>query len=122
MSDFTVLELPGVNDARGGLTVLEKRLPFDIQRVYWIYNAAGQTRGGHRHHVTRQALVAVNGEISVHMSDGKHQRDIVLNTPAQCLLVEPEDWHTMTFGKDAVLLVMASHTYDKNDYISESYP
>lgn len=122
MSDFTVLELPGVNDARGGLTVLEKRLPFDIQRVYWIYNAAGQTRGGHRHHVTRQALVAVNGEISVHMSDGKHRQDIVLKTPAQCLLVEPEDWHTMTFGKDSVLLVMASHTYDKNDYISESYP
>jgi dTDP-4-dehydrorhamnose 3,5-epimerase-like enzyme len=122
MSDFTVLELPGVNDARGGLTVLEKRLPFDIQRVYWIYNAAGQTRGGHRHHVTRQALVAVSGEISVHMCDGKHRQDIVLNTPAQCLLVEPEDWHTMTFGKDAVLLVMASHTYDKNDYISESYP
>jgi hypothetical protein len=46
----------------------------------------------------------------------------VLQTPGQCLLVEPEDWHTMTFGKEAVLLVMASHLFDKNDYIDEGYP
>lgn len=122
MSDFSVINLPGFNDERGGLTVLEKLLPFEIKRAYWIYNAAGQTRGGHRHHETRQALVAVNGEVSVHMNDGQHWQDIALTTPAQCLLVEPEDWHTMSFGKDAVLLVLASHHYDKNDYISESYP
>lgn len=122
MSEFKILDLPSFNDARGGLTVLEKALPFEIKRAYWIYNAAGQTRGGHRHHEARQALVAVNGEVSVHVNDGKHKRDIVLRTPGQCLLVEPEDWHTMTFGKDAVLLVMASHLFDKNDYIDEGYP
>lgn len=121
MSNFTVLDLPGFNDERGGLTVLEKVLPFDIQRAYWIYNAAGQTRGGHRHHVTRQALIAVHSEVLVHMNDGKHRHDIVLKTPGQCLLVEPEDWHTMTFGKDAVLLVLASRHYDKGDYIDEAY-
>jgi dTDP-4-dehydrorhamnose 3,5-epimerase-like enzyme len=121
MRNFTVLNLPGFNDERGGLTVLEKLLPFAIERAYWIYNADGQTRGGHRHHVTRQALVAVAGEVSVHMNDGKQKRDILLGTPAQCLLVEPEDWHTMSFGKGAVLLVLASHHYDKNDYINEAY-
>lgn len=122
MSDFTVLNLPGFNDARGGLTVLEKSLPFDIQRIYWIYNAAGQTRGGHRHHVTRQALVAVSGEVTVYINDGKHERSVVLSQPGQCLLVEPEDWHTMAFGENGVLLVVASHIYDKSDYIDEGYP
>lgn len=121
MSKFTVLNLPTFNDARGGLTVLEKVLPFEIKRTYWIYNAAGQTRGGHRHHATRQALVAISGEVRVHINDGKHKEDIVLCAPGQCLLVEPEDWHTMTFGVDAVLLVMASHLFDKNDYIDEAY-
>lgn len=122
MSDFTVFNLPSFHDHRGGLTVLEKVLPFEIKRTYWIYLADGQIRGGHRHHETRQAMVAINGEVSVQLNDGKHKREVVLRTPGECLLVEPEDWHTMTFGKDAVLLVMASHTYDKNDYISESYP
>ena len=121
MSGFTVLQLPGFNDERGGLTVLEKILPFDIRRAYWIYNAAGQTRGGHRHHETRQALVAVSGEVTVYMNDGKQVRDVVLSHPGQCLLVEPEDWHRMTFGDNAVLLVLASHVYDKNDYINEAY-
>lgn len=122
MSEFKVLNLPSFSDARGGLTVLEKALPFEIKRAYWIYNATGQTRGGHRHHQARQALVAVNGEVSVYLNDGKHQTDIVLRSPDQCLLVEPEDWHTMTLGEDAVLLVMASHLFDKNDYIDEAYP
>lgn len=121
MSDFTVLNLPGFQDERGGLTVLEKILPFDIRRAYWIYNAAGQTRGGHRHHETRQALVAVSGEVTVYMNDGKQMREVLLSHPGQCLLVEPEDWHSMTFGDNAVLLVLASHPYDKNDYINEAY-
>lgn len=121
MSQFTVLQLPTFSDARGGLTVLEKVLPFEIKRTYWIYNANGQTRGGHRHHETRQVLVAINGEVRIHMNDGKHRQDITLCSPGQCLLVEPEDWHTMTFGVDAVLLVMASHLFDKNEYIDEAY-
>ena len=121
MSDLTVLNLPSFQDERGGLTVLEKILPFEIQRAYWIYNAAGQTRGGHRHHETRQALVAVCGEVTVYMHDGRQVRDVVLSHPGQCLLVEPEDWHRMTFNDNAVLLVLASHLYDKNDYINEAY-
>lgn len=122
MSQFRVLDLPSFNDARGGLTVLESALPFEVKRTYWIYNASGQTRGGHRHRQTRQALIAVAGEVSIHINDGQHKQDILLAKPSQYLLVEPEDWHTMTFGANSVLLVMASHLYDKHDYIDEAYP
>jgi hypothetical protein len=90
-------------------------------RTYWIYGADGEIRGGHRHRVTKQALIAVSGTVSIFMDDGVQQANIVLDSPHLCLLVEPKDWHTMTFGHGAVLLVMASHTYDVADYIDERY-
>jgi len=108
-------------DARGSLTVLDGALPFEVKRSFWIYGAQGNTRGGHRHHLTRQALVALSGSVTVHMEDGTNRESIVLSSPDSCLLVEPKDWHTMDFGPDAILLVFASHGYDKNDYIHEPY-
>ena len=70
MSHFTILNLPTFTDPRGALTVLEGALPFSVARTYWIYGADGQTRGGHRHRHTRQALIAVNGAVSIYMNDG----------------------------------------------------
>jgi dTDP-4-dehydrorhamnose 3,5-epimerase-like enzyme len=121
MERVTLLDLTTFSDPRGSLTVLDKVLPFPIVRTYWIYDADNQTRGGHRHHVTRQALIAVTGTVTVFMNDGVKQADIVLSKPSQCLLVEPKDWHTMTFGPRAVLLVISSHHYDRNDYIDARY-
>lgn len=121
MSEFVVVSLPTFVDPRGSLTVMERSLPFAVARSYWIYGADGQTRGGHRHRQTRQALVAVSGVVSVYMNDGKHAETISLDQPGKCLLVEPEDWHTMTFGPGSVLLVMCSHPYDRNEYIDEPY-
>lgn len=121
MTHFTILNLPTFTDSRGSLSVLEGALPFTAVRTYWIYNAEGQTRGGHRHTHTRQALVAVSGTISVFMNDGVTSDTVELNHPSQCLLVEPKDWHTMTFGPGSVLLVMSSHPYDRSEYIDTPY-
>lgn len=121
MTHFTVVSLPSFEDSRGSLTVLDSALPFPIVRSYWIYGAEGQTRGGHRHQFTRQALVAINGEVIVYMNDGVVSESISLKHPSQCLLVEPKDWHTMTFGVGAVLLVMSSHGYDRSEYIDTPY-
>ena len=121
MSHFTVLNLATFPDPRGCLTVLENALPFPVVRSYWIYGADGQTRGGHRHIHTRQALVAIAGIVSIYMNDGRAIETIELDNPSKCLLVEPKDWHTMTFGTGAVLLVMSSHTYDRSEYIDTPY-
>ncbi len=121
MTHFTVLNLPTFAESRGSLTVLEGALPFAVVRTYWIYGAGGQTRGGHRHRYTRQALVALNGKVTIHMNDGISSEDVVLNQPGQCLLVEPKDWHTMRFEEGAVLLVMSSHPYDRSEYIDTPY-
>lgn len=121
MTHFTLLNLPTFAESRGSLTVLENALPFPIVRTYWIYGADGQTRGGHRHRYTRQALIAINGTVTIYMNDGITHDKIVLNQPDKCLLVEPKDWHTMTFEKSSVLLVMSSHPYDRSEYLDTPY-
>ena len=121
MSRFTLISLPTFVDTKGSLTVLEQALPFQVVRSYWIYGADSQTRGGHRHIRTRQALVALSGVVSIYMNDGVTDETIVLNRPNQCLLVEPKDWHTMTFEDNAVLLVMSSQLYDRSEYIDTPY-
>ncbi|OYU44111.1 MAG: hypothetical protein CFE44_14715 [Burkholderiales bacterium PBB4] len=121
MSRFALLSLPTFMDPRGNLTVMEGVLPFAVVRTYWIYGADGEIRGGHRHRQTRQGLVAMCGEVVIHMDDGISQEDIVLNQPSLCLLVEPKDWHTMRFGSGSVLLVMSSHSYDRAEYIDTPY-
>jgi len=121
MSHFVILNLPTFADARGSLTVLERALPFEVVRTYWIYDADGHKRGGHRHTHTRQALVAVSGQVEIYMNDGVKEETILLTNPRQCLLVEPKDWHTMCFSDRAVLLVLSSHPYDCKEYIDPPY-
>lgn len=121
MSEFRIIDLPTFSDPRGRLVVMEQALPFPPRRLFWISDADGQTRGGHRHHVTRQALVALAGSVSVFMHDGRRRDTIVLDRPSRCLIVEPDDWHTMTFSAGAILLVLASTPYDVNDYIDAEY-
>jgi hypothetical protein len=120
-SYFTIIHLPTFSDTRGTLTVMENKLPFVVARSYWIYGADGETRGGHRHTHTRQALVALSGEVRIYMNDGVMSETIGLTAPNHCLIVEPKDWHTMTFGTGAVLLVMSSHPYDRSEYIDTPY-
>ena len=116
-----ILILPTFTDHRGDLTVIEKSLPFEVKRVYYIYNAS-DLRGGHRHKLTQQALVCLSGVCEVLTNDGHEQKTFLLDKPDKCLIVDPKDWHTMkNDSKRAVLLVLASEYFDKEDYIYESY-
>ena len=116
-----LIDLPTFGDARGSLTVFEKNLPFEPLRTYFVYNVT-EKRGGHRHKKNRQALIAAAGSIEVYVNNGKEEQTFILNSRDTCLIVEPEDWHTMDNFKDnAVLLVFASELYDIDDYIDEEY-
>ena len=114
-----IIEIPTFEDERGILTVMENILPFRIERIYWIYNADEQSRGGHRHKITKQALVALAGTVDLKIKNGKKESLYTLDDPSKCIIVEPEEWHTMFFKNHAVLLVFASHEYDKKDYIEK---
>ena len=115
------IDLPIFLDERGCLTVLQGEVPFDIKRIFWITNS-DQQRGGHRHMKTRQALCCLNGASIIEIHDGTKVTKHVLNSPNRILLVEPHEWHTMqNQDTSTVLLVFASHDYDKADYIYEPY-
>ena len=116
-----IIDLPTFGDTRGDLTVVEKILPFDIKRFYYIYNVSDQ-RGGHRHKKTVQALISLGGSCEIYVNNGSNEETFLLDTPNKCLILEPQDWHTMDkFDKTTTLLVFASEHYDKDDYIDERY-
>jgi len=116
-----IIDLPTFRDERGSLTVIEKILPFDIKRIYYIYDVLNK-RGGHRHIKTIQALIILNGSCEIFIDDGEKEETVLLDSPSKCLILEPKDWHTMDkFTNGSVLLVLSSEFYDENDYIVERY-
>jgi len=116
-----VLKLPTFTDTRGSLTVIEKLLPFQVQRIYYLYNITNE-RGGHRHKVTKQALICLGGSCEIYVHDGEEEIFFLLDSNDKCLIIEPEDWHTMkNFSEGAILLVLASEYYDAEDYIDQKY-
>ena len=119
-----VINFRTFTDTRGNLTVIEKEVPFEIKRVYYIYGVTGNAiRGQHRHYKTIHALVCIKGSCEIFINDGKKTETHTLNTPDQGLVLMPEDWHSMyNFSEDAVLLVFASEYYDPDEYIAEEYP
>lgn len=109
-------------DERGNLSVLEDNIPFDIKRVFYIYEVDKSIRGNHRHHKTIQAVICVSGKCIISNDNGIIKQDFILDRPNKCLLLFPEDYHSMhSFSKDAILLVLASEKFDPKDYIYEAY-
>lgn len=109
-------------DRRGNLTVIEKIIPFDIKRIFYIYGVDSSVRGKHRHKKTIQAATCIQGKCTIWNNDGKNKEEFVLDSPDKCLILEPTDWHKMyNFSPDAILMVLASEYFDYNDYIFEEY-
>ena len=121
MSLGKIIELPRITDPRGNLTVAEadKNIPFDIKRVYWLYDVpGGECRGGHAHKQIKEILIAVSGSFHVTLDNGKEKKTFLLNHPYQGLLIDTKTWRTLDdFSSGAVCVVLASDFYDENDYI-----
>ena len=110
-------------DERGSLISLEenKNIPFDIKRVYYIFNTVeGIRRGFHAHKKLKQLLVCVSGSCKVLLDDGKSKEEISLDNPSKSLLIESMIWREMfDFSPDCVLMVLANEVYDENDYLRD---
>jgi dTDP-4-dehydrorhamnose 3,5-epimerase-like enzyme len=117
-----LINLKTFTDARGNLTVIEKVIPFEIKRLFYIYGVDDSIRGGHRHHQTIQAAISLRGSCVIENNDGEKKEEFVLDSPDKCLILEPKDWHQMhSFSKDAILMVLASEYFNEHDYIRENY-
>lgn len=120
--DCSMIELDRHHsDRRGNLTVVEngKTLPFDVKRVYYLYDVpGGESRGAHAHKELSQLIIAASGSFTVTLDDGKCKRSFFLNRPYQGLYVKPGMWRTLEdFSSGAVCMVLASDVYKASDYI-----
>lgn len=118
-----LIELGKHHHPNGNLTVAQngELMPFDIKRVFYIYDVpAGEERGGHSHKCLQQLIVAISGAFDVLLDDGVAQRIVTLNRPYQGLLVAPGVWSKQfNFSSGSVGLVLASDHYDEDDYVRD---
>ena len=122
--DCSVVELDRHHsDRKGILTVVEngETLPFDVKRVYYLYDVpGGESRGSHAHKDLSQLIIAASGSFKVTLDDGKNKRSFFLNRPYQGLYVKPGMWRDLEdFSSGAVCLVLASEVYQAEDYIRD---
>ena len=115
-----MVDLPKITDPRGNLTFIEgnRHVPFDIRRVYYLYDVpGGAERGGHAHKDLHQLIVAMSGSFDVVLDDGKSKQRIHLNRSYNGLYVCPMIWRELdNFSSGSVCMVLASNQYDESDY------
>lgn len=121
--DCTLIYLPQIGDRKGHITAINnsKEIPFDVKRVFYLYDIpGGESRGAHAHKSCHQFLVAASGAFEVLLNDGKTQRQVMVNRPNQGLHIPPGIWASeINFSSGSICLVLASHAYDESDYIRE---
>lgn len=118
-----ILELPKIHEPRGNLTFIEGgvHVPFDIQRVYYLYDVpGGSERGGHAHKQLHQFIVAMSGSFDIVLDDGQNKKRVHLNRSYNGLYVCPMIWRELdNFSSGSVCMVLASTKYEESDYFRE---
>lgn len=116
-----LINLPQISDPRGNLTFIEssKQIPFDIQRVYYLYDIpGGSMRGGHAHLKLEQLIISVHGSFDVILDDGTNKEIVSLNRAYQGLKIKNFIWRELiNFSSGSICLVLANMPYSEDDYI-----
>jgi hypothetical protein len=123
LSDCKIIQLPKIEDARGSISFIEggNHIPFDIKRVYYLYDVpGGSERGSHAHRELHQLIIAMSGSFDVVLDDGKDKGRFHLNRSYSGLYVSPMMWRSLdNFSSGAVCVVLASTPFEKTDYIRD---
>lgn len=119
--NINLVQLQTHGDDRGSLVALEegRNIPFTIKRVYYLFDTKeGVRRGFHAHKKLKQLVIPMRGSCRFMMDDGKERIEVLLDNPAQGLLVESFVWREMyDFSEDCVLMVLADSLYEESDYV-----
>lgn len=116
------IDIPSIKDPRGNLAVLENsKLPFEIKRVYYLYDVpSGSERGGHAHKNLLQLIVPLSGSFELVLKDGKNEISVPLHNPVKGVLIPTMVWRELrNFSAGAVCLVLASEEYVEEDYVRD---
>ncbi len=120
IKDCKLIELPKISDPRGNLTFVEGgiHVPFEIKRVYYLYDVpGGAERGGHAHRELHQLIIAMSGSFDIKLDDGTEKKSVHLNRSYYGLYVCPMIWREINnFSSGSVCMVLASALYDEFDY------
>jgi dTDP-4-dehydrorhamnose 3,5-epimerase-like enzyme len=117
-----IVELPRLRDDRGSLTFIQPPLlPFEIRRVYYLYDIpSAKSRGAHGHRRLQQLMIALAGSVDVELDDGRRKQLFRLSSPDRALYVAPMIWRDLTnFAPGTACLVLASELYDESDYFRD---
>lgn len=120
--DINWIDIPIISDPRGNLAVLENsNLPFDIKRVYYLFDVPfGSERGGHAHKNLLQLVVPLSGSFELVLKDGVNEKTVMLHNPTRGVLIPTMIWRELrNFSAGAVCLVLASEEFDEEDYIRD---
>ncbi|HVW15074.1 MAG TPA: FdtA/QdtA family cupin domain-containing protein [Mucilaginibacter sp.] len=121
--DCALIYLPQIGDRNGHITAANnfKEIPFDVNRVFFLYDIpGGESRGAHAHRECHQFLIAASGAFEVLLDDGKVKRQVQLNRPTIGLHIPPGIWASeINFSSGSICLVLASHNYNAGDYIRD---
>ncbi len=123
INDCVKLSLNKIHNRTGNITIVEsqKNIPFDIRRIYYLYDIpGGEARGGHAHKELHQLIVAASGSFDVLLDDGINKKVVTLNRPDYGLLIVPGIWRELfEFSSGAICFVLASQHYNEDDYIRD---
>jgi len=123
IEDCKIIRINQIGERNGHITIVENNneIPFDVNRVYYLYDIPGGVeRGGHAHIGLHQLIVAASGSFKVKVDDGINKKTFTLNRPDVGLYFPPGLWRELNnFSSGAICLVLASHKYDEKDYIRD---
>lgn len=121
--DASLIKFPKFSDSRGKLIAIEslKTIPFEIKRVYWIYDTSPDyERGSHAHKKLKQLIICIDGCCEFVLDDGSEKKSYILNRPDVALYIGSNIWRIMrNFSYGCKLVVLASELYDENEYIRD---
>lgn len=118
IKDCNLIDIPTFTDERGAISVMDKELPFEVKRVFWLHHIAeGKDRGAHALLDSEEIMVAVHGSFVVDLDDTVSKTSILLDNPNQGLMIRPGIWFkTYSYKDDGVSLILASEEYARNKY------
>ena len=121
VKDCVLIDVPTFSDNRGAISVLDKEMPFQVRRVFWLHHIMeGKDRGAHALLDSSEIMLAVHGSFIVDLDDTVSKTSVVLADPSKGLVIKPGIWfRTHSYKKDGVSLILAEEEYSQSKYIAD---